>query len=108
MMYLNPLTANLVTTTGASAAADSGGSGSGSGTNSSDPLSGSDTMFLQLLTTQLENQTPLDPVDPNQFTTELVQFNMLDELTQIQQLLQQAVISPAASGSASSSTQGAK
>ncbi len=30
--------------------------------------------FLQLLTTQLENQSPLDPLDTNQFTDQLVQF----------------------------------
>lgn len=30
--------------------------------------------FLLLLTTQLENQDPLSPLDPNQFTEQLVQF----------------------------------
>jgi flagellar basal-body rod modification protein FlgD len=30
--------------------------------------------FLQLLTTQLRNQSPLDPLDTNQFTQQLVQF----------------------------------
>jgi flagellar basal-body rod modification protein FlgD len=30
--------------------------------------------FLQLLTTQLQNQNPLDPLDTNQFTQQLVQF----------------------------------
>ena len=30
--------------------------------------------FLQLLTTQLKNQNPLDPLDTNQFTQQLVQF----------------------------------
>ena len=43
--------------------------------------------FMQLLTTQLQNQSPLDPVDPSQFTTQLVQFNMLDQLAQINQTL---------------------
>src|SRR5215467_7902433 len=32
------------------------------------------TTFLQLLTTQLKNQNPLDPLDTNQFTQQLVQF----------------------------------
>jgi flagellar basal-body rod modification protein FlgD len=32
------------------------------------------TTFLQLLTTQLKNQNPLDPMDTNQFTQQLVQF----------------------------------
>ena len=30
--------------------------------------------FLTLLTTQLKNQSPLDPLDTNQFTAQLVQF----------------------------------
>jgi flagellar basal-body rod modification protein FlgD len=30
--------------------------------------------FLNLLTTQLKNQSPLDPLDTNQFTQQLVQF----------------------------------
>lgn len=30
--------------------------------------------FLTLLTTQLRNQSPLDPLDTNQFTSQLVQF----------------------------------
>jgi flagellar basal-body rod modification protein FlgD len=45
---------------------------------------------MQLLTTQLQNQSPLDPVDPSQFTTQLVQFNMLDQLAQINQTLTNA------------------
>jgi len=30
--------------------------------------------FLTLLTTQLKNQNPLEPLDSNQFTQQLVQF----------------------------------
>src|SRR5919112_3505074 len=30
--------------------------------------------FLSLLTTQLKNQNPLEPLDTNQFTQQLVQF----------------------------------
>ena len=57
-------------------------------------------MFLQLLTTQLKNQSPLDPMDPDQFTTELVQFNMLDQLSQINGFLQGSTIAPAPSSKA--------
>src|SRR5271167_1366015 len=32
------------------------------------------TTFLQLLTTQLQNQDPLSPMDTNQFTQQLVEF----------------------------------
>jgi flagellar basal-body rod modification protein FlgD len=75
-----------------------------SGTGSSDPsspLGSTDGMFLQLLTTQLQNQSPLDPMDPDQFTTELVQFNMLDQLSQINGFLQGSTIAPSADPSSS-------
>jgi len=59
-------------------------SGTGSSTSSSSTgstVSGSTTgiannfdQFLLLLTTQLKNQSPLDPLDTNQFTAQLVQF----------------------------------
>lgn len=45
------------------------GLGSTSGT-----LAGNFQTFLTLLTTQLRNQNPLDPLDTNQFTQQLVQF----------------------------------
>ncbi len=51
-----------------------------SGTSSTDTgLDGTEiasnfTTFLQLLTTQLQNQDPLSPMDTNQFTEQLVQF----------------------------------
>jgi flagellar basal-body rod modification protein FlgD len=35
--------------------------------------------FLQLLTTQLRNQSPLDPLDTNQFTAQLVQFAEVEQ-----------------------------
>jgi flagellar basal-body rod modification protein FlgD len=45
------------------------------------------TQFLQLLTTQLKNQNPLDPLDTNQFTQQLVQFAQVEQqLKQNQQL----------------------
>jgi flagellar basal-body rod modification protein FlgD len=47
--------------------------------------------FLQLLTVQLKNQSPLNPLDPNAFVTQLAQFDSLGELTQIQQLMQTLV-----------------
>jgi flagellar basal-body rod modification protein FlgD len=37
------------------------------------------TAFLQLLTTQLKNQNPLDPLDTNQFTQQLVQFAQVEQ-----------------------------
>lgn len=43
--------------------------------------------FLTLLTTQLQNQNPLDPLDTNQFTSQLVQFAQVEQqLKQNEQL----------------------
>ena len=37
------------------------------------------TQFLQLLTTQLQNQDPLSPMDTNQFTQQLVMFAQVEQ-----------------------------
>src|SRR5262245_33099560 len=37
------------------------------------------TTFLELLTTQLKNQNPLQPLDTNQFTQQLVQFAQVEQ-----------------------------
>jgi len=42
-------------------------------------LSGNFDTFLQLLTTQLQNQDPLDPMDSNQFTQQLVEFSQVEQ-----------------------------
>ena len=78
----------------------SGTSSSTSG-SSSNPAQGTNTMFMDLLTAHLQNQSPFDPVDPMHFTSQLVEFNMLDQLTQINSTLQQSL------GSGSSSPSGA-
>ena len=39
--------------------------------------------FLQLLVTQLENQDPLKPMDPEQMSAQLAQFSSLEQLTNI-------------------------
>ena len=55
------------------ASSSSSGSSSLSSTAGS-TLAGNFQTFLSLLTTQLQNQNPLDPLDTNQFTQQLVQF----------------------------------
>jgi flagellar basal-body rod modification protein FlgD len=40
------------------------------------------TTFLKMLTTQLQNQDPLNPVDSNQFTQELVMFSQVEQQLQ--------------------------
>ncbi len=48
--------------------------------------------FLQLLITQIQNQNPLDPLDNAQFTSQLSQFAMLEELTQMNASLEQNMV----------------
>src|SRR6187551_3440738 len=55
------------------------GTGSTTTTDSKDSLAANFTAFLQLLTTQLKNQNPLDPLDTNQFTQQLVQFAQVEQ-----------------------------
>jgi hypothetical protein len=75
-------------------------SGNTSQTNSSSPQD-LNTMFLQLLITQLQNQDPTNPVDPTQFVTQLAQFSELGEVTSIYTLLQQFAGTSSTSSSAS-------
>src|SRR3954466_13719990 len=60
--------------TGASAA-----SSSSAGSVDRSQIAGNFQQFLQLLTTQLQNQSPLDPLDTNQFTQQLVQFASVEQ-----------------------------
>jgi flagellar basal-body rod modification protein FlgD len=52
----------------------SSGSGASLSSTSGSTLAGNFQAFLTLLTTQLQHQNPLDPLDTNQFTQQLVQF----------------------------------
>ena len=61
-------------------------------------LSTSYQTFLTLLTTQLKNQDPSSPMDPNQFTTELVQMTGVQQQLLSNQLLQQLVNASPGSG----------
>jgi flagellar basal-body rod modification protein FlgD len=45
----------------------------------SNSIAGNFQTFLTLLTTQLKNQNPLDPLDTNQFTSQLVQFAQVEQ-----------------------------
>ncbi|MCQ3943013.1 MAG: flagellar biosynthesis protein FlgD [Alphaproteobacteria bacterium] len=64
------VTSNVTATTGTS---------STSSAVNSNTLASNFTTFLQLLTTQLKNQNPLDPLDTNQFTQQLVQFAQVEQ-----------------------------
>jgi flagellar basal-body rod modification protein FlgD len=54
-------------------------SGSSLGSTTNSTLAGNFQTFLTLLTTQLQNQNPLDPLDTNQFTQQLVQFASVEQ-----------------------------
>ena len=58
-----------------------GSSSSSSTSNATDAqsIAGNFDEFLQMLTTELQNQNPLDPLDTNQFTQQLVQFASVEQ-----------------------------
>lgn len=62
------------TNTATPSAASTATSGSNTNVAGKSAIAGNFDQFLTLLTTQLRNQSPLDPLDTNQFTQQLVQF----------------------------------
>src|SRR5580658_5260093 len=62
-----------------SSSSNSSSTAGAAGTNASQQLAGNFDTFLQLLTTQLQNQNPLDPLDTNQFTQQLVEFASVEQ-----------------------------
>jgi flagellar basal-body rod modification protein FlgD len=66
----------------------SGPSTGGALTGQQQTLAGNFDTFLQLLVTQLQNQNPLDPLDTNQFTQQLVQFSSVEQQLQTNGYLQ--------------------
>jgi len=57
-----------------SSSSSSSSSGSSLSSTTDNTIAGNFQTFLTLLTTQLQNQNPLDPLDTNQFTQQLVEF----------------------------------
>jgi len=72
---VNPLTARSVTGTGT-------GSTTTTPANPSDPLA-SESTFLTLLVSQLQNQDPLNPTDSNTFVSQLTSYSQLEQLIDI-------------------------
>jgi flagellar basal-body rod modification protein FlgD len=62
------------TTPPASSSSSSSSSASSATALANQQIAGNFQSFLTLLTTQLQNQNPLDPLDTNQFTQQLVEF----------------------------------
>lgn len=67
----------------------SGSSGAGSSLDTSRKgIADNFDTFLSILTTQLKNQNPLDPLDTNQFTAQLVQFTGVEQQLKTNQFLE--------------------
>jgi flagellar basal-body rod modification protein FlgD len=78
----------------------------GAATNAADPLANEST-FLTLLVSQLQNQDPLDPVDSNQFVSQLTAYSQLEQLIGIHQnttTISNADTTAASTGTASKTT----
>jgi flagellar basal-body rod modification protein FlgD len=80
-----------------SSSSSSGSSAAATSALATQQIAGNFQSFLTLLTTQLQNQNPLDPLDTNQFTQQLVEFagvqqqlNTNDQLTTLVSLQQTA------------------
>src|SRR6056297_1046040 len=71
----------VATTTQQTAAQQTGAAGGTANRAGTDRQNIADNFdqFLTLLTTQLQNQSPLDPLDTNQFTQQLVQFASVEQ-----------------------------
>src|ERR1700754_3604547 len=78
----------------------SGSSSSGGIASDTSTIAGNFDTFLSLLTTQLQNQNPLDPLDTNQFTSQLVQFSSVEQQLKTNDFLEALLLS---NGNAASS-----
>jgi flagellar basal-body rod modification protein FlgD len=82
------------------------GVGSGSSLNgSASTIAGNFDSFLKLLTTQLKNQNPLDPLDTNQFTQQLVQFSSVEQQLKTNQFMESLLLSNQVATAATTSAQ---
>src|SRR5690242_19655803 len=66
-------------------------SGSSTSSTANTQIAGNFNTFLTLLTTQLQNQNPLDPLDTNQFTQQLVEFASVEQQINMNTQLQSLV-----------------
>jgi flagellar basal-body rod modification protein FlgD len=81
---MSTLSTALSSLTGAGTSSGSSNSSSSSSSSSStnsasQQIAGNFDTFLQLLTTQLQNQDPLSPMDTTQFTQQLVEFASVEQ-----------------------------
>jgi len=64
---------------------------------------GKKEIFLKLLVAQMQNQNPLKPQDPTQMSSQLAQFNMVEQQTNTNKLLTQIAGDGGVGGTGSSS-----
>ena len=57
--------------------------GNGAASTATAPKNLDKDSFLRLLTTQLQNQDPLNPTDSTEFTAQLAQFSSLEQMTNV-------------------------
>ena len=89
-MATSPITGANATTAQALIDASKGKSSSTSGANS---MTDAQNRFLKLLTTQLKNQDPLNPMDNAQMTSQLAQISTVDGIEKLNATLQKLVSS---------------
>ena len=87
----------------ASTAASASSTASASSANATE-IAGNFTQFLTLLTTQLKNQNPLDPMDTNQFTQQLVQFAGVEQQVKTNDRLDNILTASQSASSASATS----
>lgn len=85
--------------TSVSSATSSNGTSASSA--ASDSLMGNYDLFLSILTTQVQNQDPLNPMDSSEYTTQLVQYSSVEQSIQTNKYLEQLVSSMAANQASS-------
>ncbi|WP_346910114.1 flagellar hook capping FlgD N-terminal domain-containing protein [uncultured Roseibium sp.] len=76
-------------------------SGTSASSAASDSLMGNYDLFLSILTTQVQNQDPLNPMDSSEYTTQLVQYSSVEQSIQTNKYLEQLVSSMAANQASS-------
>ena len=85
----SPIVSGTTPLPSSSSSNSSGGNSLGSTADKT--IAGNFQTFLTLLTTQLQNQNPLDPLDTNQFTQQLVQFAGVEQQLKTNDSLQTLV-----------------
>jgi flagellar basal-body rod modification protein FlgD len=96
------MTTTSPTATGVAALANAAaGSTANSASGDRNRLNANFDMFLQLLTTQLRNQSPLDPMNADQFTQQIVQYSSVEQQIKTNSLIEQMISRQNAGGSTS-------